>query len=274
MHQEPLISICIPAYNNSKTIAFCIESVLNQKYTTWEAIILDDCSGDSTFNIAESFKDPRIKVLRNDYNLGIGVNWNQVISLAKGNYIKLLCADDILYEDCLLKQAEILENPKFDHVVLVVSYSHIIDSDNSVLFRRKYPFGSGLLNGKSVIKNCVRSGTNLLGEPSIGLFRKDALSKTAMYNPANSYLLDLDFWAKLLKSGDVYIINDYLAAFRISTQSVTTKIGFKQAGFFRMFIKELSLDPYYNINKFDIFYGSVLSFILGLLRNLFIRLHR
>lgn len=88
----------MPAYNRSQYIAEAIESVLNTTFTDFELIITDDCSTDDTFNIAESFaqKDSRIRLYRNNVNLGQFANRNKAASLATGRYLKYLDSDDRL----------------------------------------------------------------------------------------------------------------------------------------------------------------------------------
>lgn len=93
---QPLVSILITAFNREFYIAEAIESALQSTYTHFEVIIVDDCSTDNTFKIASSFlkKDKRVKVFRNNHNLGQFGNRNKAIHLANGNYIKFLDSDD------------------------------------------------------------------------------------------------------------------------------------------------------------------------------------
>ena len=92
----PLVSVLMTAYNRDKYIADAIESVLNSSYINFELIIVDDCSTDKTFAIANSYvnKDRRIKIIKNEFNLGQFANRNKAIGLAKGEYIKFLDSDD------------------------------------------------------------------------------------------------------------------------------------------------------------------------------------
>lgn len=94
----PFVSVLMTAYNREKYIAEAIESVLNSSYTHFELIIVDDCSTDKTFAIASSFleKDNRVKLYKNDHNLGQFANRNKAIELSKGDYVKFLDSDDKL----------------------------------------------------------------------------------------------------------------------------------------------------------------------------------
>jgi glycosyltransferase involved in cell wall biosynthesis len=103
MLNQPLVSVLMTAYNREKYIAEAIESVLAQTYANWELIIVDDGSEDKTVSISQSFqnKDNRINVYVNEKNLGDYLNRNVSASYAKGEFIKYLDADDLMYPWCL-----------------------------------------------------------------------------------------------------------------------------------------------------------------------------
>lgn len=106
----PLVSIVIPAYNAEKFFAATLDSVLAQSYTAWEAIIVDDGSGDRTAEIAEAYvgRDARFRYFR-QRNAGVGAARNRGIAEARGTYIAPLDADDIWLPEKLAKQVACLE---------------------------------------------------------------------------------------------------------------------------------------------------------------------
>ena len=106
---EPLVTVTIPMYNNERFIRQTIESILSQTYTNFELLIYDDNSTDSSYEIATSFRDTRMRVFRNKRNLGPEGNWNKAIRGVSGKYVKLICGDDILYPKCLEKQVAVFE---------------------------------------------------------------------------------------------------------------------------------------------------------------------
>ena len=117
MKEQPLVSVFIPYYNDEKFLKQSIESVLNQTYQNWELILFNHASTDNSRNIAHSYNDKRIKHIDALENLGAGSGYNIKISLPemKGEYVKLMCADDMLKSDCLEKLTNILEkNPDKD----------------------------------------------------------------------------------------------------------------------------------------------------------------
>jgi glycosyltransferase involved in cell wall biosynthesis len=105
MESPPLISVLMTAYNREQYIGEAIESVLGSVYTNWELIISDDHSTDNTYPIAQSYaeKDSRIKLYKNENNLGDYPNRNKAASYAKGEYLMSVDSDDLLLSDTISK---------------------------------------------------------------------------------------------------------------------------------------------------------------------------
>lgn len=105
---QPRVSVIMPAYNAERFIDEAISSVISQTMSDWEMIVIDDCSGDSSFQIAQSYavKDSRIRVLKNPENSGVAKTRNRGIDLAYGEYIAFLDSDDIWHPQKLEKQLE------------------------------------------------------------------------------------------------------------------------------------------------------------------------
>ena len=100
---KPVVSVLMTVYNRGKYIPAAIESVLAQTFKDFELIIVDDCSTDRSVDIARTYanKDSRIRVYVNEENLGDYPNRNKAASYAKGQYLKYVDADDIVYPHCL-----------------------------------------------------------------------------------------------------------------------------------------------------------------------------
>ncbi|MCU0416116.1 MAG: glycosyltransferase [Cytophagaceae bacterium] len=91
----PLFSICIPTYNSGALVQYAIESALNQNFNDYEILIVDDCSSDTTFEEVTKFATyDKIRIVKNDINLGLTANWERCLHLANGKYISFLHPDD------------------------------------------------------------------------------------------------------------------------------------------------------------------------------------
>lgn len=106
-----LVSIITPLYNSEAFITETITSVLNQTYTNWELLLIDDCSTDNTRAIAKKFisENSNIKLLKNKTNQGAAISRNKGIMAAKGHYIAFLDADDLWKPEKLEKQIAFMQ---------------------------------------------------------------------------------------------------------------------------------------------------------------------
>jgi len=219
MEGSPKVSILIPTYNYSHHIGEAIESALNQTYTDFEMIIVDDVSTDNTDEVVQKYlNDKRITYYKNPVNLGLVENFNQCLTYAKGEYIKFLLADDKFEPTLLEKFVGIME--QYPKVSLVTSNREIFGSQTKT---RLLPF-TGLQDGKKVIFESLREGNgNWIGEPTTVMFRKADL-RVGNFNPDYYCLVDWEMWLRLLVVGDCYIIPETLSHFRVHPNQASQKI--------------------------------------------------
>ena len=109
----PLVSVLTPVYNGAKYLAECIESVLNQTYTNFEYIIVNNCSTDGTLEVAREYarKDPRIRVHDNETFVGVIANHNIAFGLMSpaAKYAKVVSGDDFIFPNCLTRLVDLAE---------------------------------------------------------------------------------------------------------------------------------------------------------------------
>ena len=110
---DGLVSIIMPSWNTGHFIAESIESVINQSYSKWELIIVDDCSNDNTDEIVSSFEDDRIIYLKNAVNSGAAITRNKALKSAKGEWIAFLDSDDLWTSDKLEKMVNFMSKNNY-----------------------------------------------------------------------------------------------------------------------------------------------------------------
>lgn len=217
---KPLVSVCIPAYNNAEYIEDTIKSILNQTYQNIELVIVDDQSKDQTVQVIEKLQetDDRIKLYKNEKNLGMVGNWNRCLELATGEFVKLICADDMIDENAIEKEAEALQ--QYKTVNLVESDTRLVDIDGKKtgVFKRYYK--SGVVDGKKVAKVSLMLN-NFFGAPVNNMIRRSVLEQTGGFDTGFTYILDFDMWVRIACCGDVYIIHELLNSFRVRNDSNT-----------------------------------------------------
>jgi len=262
-----LVSICIPTYAGEQYLADAIQSVLDQNYQSLEVIIVDDCSPDSTAEIVARFKDDRIHYFRNEVNLGPEGNWNRCLELANGDYYKLLPHDDILMPDCIESQVSVFEADIEKKVALVFGGKAVIDADGKSIVTR-IPLGKRALTIKSdeLIQKCIRSGANIIGEPGCGLIRSELIDKVGQYSATYPYVIDLDYWFRVLLHGDAHSTGKVTSKFRISENAWSTRIGKKQHSDYFGMVEKYAADPRFKINAVSKLLGKINSYIVSLLR--------
>ena len=249
---NPFVSVCIPTYLGAAFLAAAIDSVLNQTYQHFEIWILDDNSPDDTAAIVSRYTDKRITYLRSEKNLGPQGNWNRCLEVAQGKYFKLLPHDDVLAVDCLEKQVAVLEDDKDGQIALVFGSREIIDPEGKVLMKRGLPGAStGRMSGLQLMKRCVRAGTNLIGEPGNGLFRRELITRIGGYDASYPYLVDLDYWFRVLRHGDAHYSTAKSSSFRVCPGSWSVAIGGKQYLDFKGFVDKFHTDAAYEISRTD-----------------------
>lgn len=114
-HSFPRVSIGMPVYNCAATLGVALRSILNQTFSDWELILLDDGSADTTVEIARSFKDARIRVIADGVHKGMPALLNDAISLSTGEFFARMDGDDVCYPERLALQVKYLEHhPQID----------------------------------------------------------------------------------------------------------------------------------------------------------------
>jgi len=125
--QTYLVSVIIPAYNASKTIAETLDSVVNQTWENIEVFVIDDGSEDDTYVIAKKYQSDKIKVLKQK-NSGACVARNTGLLLSSGDYVQFLDADDVLSHDKIEKQIMVL-NGRQD-LMVISDTVHFFDGED------------------------------------------------------------------------------------------------------------------------------------------------
>ena len=163
MSDSNLISVLLPVYNCEQYVEKAIQSILDQTYTNFELLIIDDYSNDNSAEIINNFTkfDDRVSVIRNDDNLGITKSLNKLLSLAKGKFIARQDADDISQKERFHLQLDFLQKKNLD---VVYTRSKRIDNrkiipgfsfyfPQRIVVRYKNPFIHGTLFAKKNVIN-------------------------------------------------------------------------------------------------------------------------
>lgn len=216
----PAVSLCIPAYQAEKHLRETLDAAFAQTFEDMEIVVLDNNTTDGTRRILEEADDPRLRVERNDETLSMPDNWNRVVEMCRAPLIKLLCADDLIDENCVADQVKILMNNQ--DVALVSCKTDLIDDVGKPLRRatglRRL---TGRHSGRNVVRHVVRSGGNPIGPSAAVTFRRKDFQAVGGFRGDLLYPMELELWTRLLQKGDFVGMPDRLAAFRITADTAT-----------------------------------------------------
>ena len=209
----PKVSVCIPTYNYARFLPEAIESILNQSFTDCELLIIDDCSQDNTSEVVQRYavKDARIRFSVNSPNIGMVNNWNLCLREARGEFIKFVFGDDLLTsKDALRKMlAPFIADSS---ISLVASARDLLDAESKVT-RTRSSFGKTMvIGGDEAIRRCLLEQKNLIGEPTVVMFRKK--DATRGFNKDYRQIVDLEMWYHLMEQGKLAYLSEPLCAFR------------------------------------------------------------
>jgi len=241
----PRVSVVIPAYNNAMYLEGTMHSVLSQTYRNFEVIVADHSSTDGTAEALESFRaNSNVRILTpTPEGGGAAANWNRVSKAATGEWIKLVCGDDLLDPESLAKQVVAVDkNPS---AVMVASQRRIVDSNGrQVIAARGLAGLRGLVKGRDAIRATVRAGANIFGEPACVLLSRGVLEATGRWTDTHPYLLDEATYVNVLLHGDVVAIREPLASFRVSASQWSVRLSKLQSDHAAEFHSELrARDP-------------------------------
>lgn len=248
---SPKVSVCIPTYNYGEFISDAIESVLAQTFTDFELIVVDNCSTDGTKEIVTRYAGVNSKVTyhRNELNFGMVGNWNICLEYARGEFVKILCADDVLEKDCLEKSVGAFDETPT--VVLVSSSRILVDRTlhpTGIVY--KYSDRYEVIPGSKMIANVLMTW-NSIGEPSAVLFRK-TLAKRG-FDCGYYQQADMEMWFYLLEKGDFAFLPEPVCRIRVHEQQTThanVKSLLISDDQMRLFICYQNHIPWYCINKY------------------------
>jgi glycosyltransferase involved in cell wall biosynthesis len=221
---SPKVSVCIPVRNGGDFLPSAVNSVLQQSFDDYELIIVDNCSTDGTVRWIEekALVTPKIRFYRNATNIGLVGNFNACLAYAKGEYIKFLCADDLLLPESVRRMSDALN--KDSSVALVVGGRRLIDEKGATIGTQGYAAENIRPPGAEVINRCI-FGKNYIGEPSAVMFRRKPAQRG--FQESLPHLMDLEMWFHLLEQGPMVSLADEVCAIRqysgqMSNQNIKT----------------------------------------------------
>lgn len=208
---EPVVSVVMPFFNAAEFIGQAVRSVLDQTFTGFELIAVDDASTDASRRTLEEFADPRIIILGNRGRLGVAASLNRGLDAARGKYIARMDADDVCMPARFASQVRFLDqNP-----AICVCGTWVRRFGGGRSYTLRFPVG----------RECVRSYVllgNPLAHPSVMFRRDELLAKDLRYDESCSAGQDYDLWVRASVSVGMDNIPEVLIKWRHNSSGVTS----------------------------------------------------
>lgn len=209
---NPLISVTMATYNHEKYIGEAVESILNQTYTNFELIIVNDGSNDKTDEIIRKFRDERITYIHQE-NQGTSSAMNRAILDSRGKYIAFMSGDDISYPHRLETEYNYLVTSEKK---IVFSWVDFIDENSQIITDSHYAenlFNHPNRTRSEILRHFFFHGNYI--NAVTGLIYRELLLDAGLFNVAAIQIQDWEMWLKLIEKHEIHILPDQLIKYRI-----------------------------------------------------------
>lgn len=225
---QPLVSICIPSYNRADLIEETINSALSQTYRNIEVIVNDNCSTDRSWELLTEIanREPRLKIFRNESNLGAVRNWKRVMSHASGEYALILWSDDLIKDTFVEKTLA-----AFDKDVAFVMTGVSEFNDKGIYYSSNFGREGKWKKEDYYDQILFKNARGLPVSPSCALFRTEDLGGNILDVIPNTDNIDfnrtgagpdvLTFLLSSRKYPHIFVLSEHLALFRSHEGSIT-----------------------------------------------------
>jgi glycosyltransferase involved in cell wall biosynthesis len=218
---NPLVSVCIPTYNDAMFLSQSLQSIVNQTYQNLEIIIGDDASTDDTYAVVHRFQDSRISYRKNCNNLGQFDNVNSLVQRATGKYITVYHSDDVYDPSIIEKEVNFLEANLSAGAVFTMNWR--IDQSGEIIGKSellKEVKSGQCLSLSEVLPILLQYKNRLLIGPSF-MGRAEVFPAVGLFSSEFSIAGDFEMWLRILTVFKIGILAEPLISYRRGVTQVS-----------------------------------------------------
>lgn len=237
-----MVSIVIPLYNKEQSICKTIESVLQQTYTDFELIVVDNGSTDGSLKEVSKIQDKRMRLLHQPIR-GVSAARNMGINAANTEYVALLDGDDLWDENCLMELVQLTQD--FPGAGMCgVNYADVVDG-------KILPYNQGLHEGyRNYVDNYFGTNHGDLFCASSVILKKNVAISLGLFDERIAYAEDLEFWYRIILNSKVAFYNKVFAYYNKDAENraeanINAHFDIKK----RMDYYIEKFVPYFSVNK-------------------------
>ncbi|POY35540.1 hypothetical protein C3K47_14180 [Solitalea longa] len=210
MIERPKVTILVPVYNSAAYVGQAIKSILDQTFSNFELLIIDDGSTDNSLEIINSFQDIRIRLLSNGLNKGLTYTRNKGISEAFGEYLAFLDSDDVCDLNRISIQCDFLDNNKAfagcgGHAIIIdengQATGKILTCTNATEIKSKLFFQNTFVNSTMMIRTVI--------------------AKEFRFSSSFELAEDYDLWARISEKHTLTNLDKFLISYRIHNNNIS-----------------------------------------------------
>jgi glycosyltransferase involved in cell wall biosynthesis len=237
----PLVSVVTPFYNTAPYLAECIESVLEQSYTHFEYILVDNCSTDRSGEVAETYagRDPRIRLIRCTQFLQQIPNYNRALLQISNDskYCKIVEADNHIFPDCLRLMVQAFQQS--ESIGLVSSYW----LTGNLLGGSGYPYPMTMMSGRERAAQHLLASSQVFGGATQVMYRSALVQQYKPFFDESVVHADTDKCLKILEDWDFGFVHQVLSFMRTDNESISSGVREWQDGALDRYITERRYAP-------------------------------
>lgn len=220
----PKVSVVVLCYQHAAYVLQCLDSVVAQHYTDWELIIADDASKDNSVALIQAWLKVKtqldIKTNFHQTNSGLATMLNECIALARGQYLKLISADDLLEPEFLQETVHYMEQSTDEQCGIVYTNAQYIKEDGTLEVNKFL-----IPNGKTIVQGSIRKALsygNFIPAPAV-LIKKAVFDVIGPYHK-DTRIDDYDCWLRASKFFHFYYIPKALIRYRIHAYNISHQL--------------------------------------------------
>ena len=210
----PQLTVLMTVYNGMPYLPHAIESVLTQSFNDFELLVVDDGSSDGSSDILCGYDDPRLRLLRNEANVGQTASLNFGLAAAETDLVARMDQDDICHRDRLRKQVEFLA--VHSEIAVLGTGVRWIDSSGVVIGKKNFPYRNAVARFAQFFRCPLAHG-------SVAFRRQVVWDELGGYDPSIRFSQDWELWGRVLACHEIANLIEPLVDVRIHDTSTTAK---------------------------------------------------
>jgi len=220
---DPFVTIAIPTYNRASLVRECVRSALAQSYQAFEVLVSDNASTDETQEVLKEFHDRRLRVIKQESNIGLNPNWNACLEEARGEYIVFVSDDDIISPWLLDRCVALARREPQIPVVVALSDVHFVAELRTWHAPPNQKLGTGIWDGADILQEYL--------EERISAPMCTIVIKTESLRARGGFPVDFPFagdtiaWASLLLGAKAGFVNEPCGMVRVHGTNETSRLA-------------------------------------------------